>query len=275
MEFPFCRRLQLFFVCSLIWNRYFNYLWKEKVILFIKLSDGILERTIRVVDEGNVRRFISEVYSKSRVRLNAREISRDQATANYLQENPYWRLGVLHMGPLHQAIVLCALSLARAQDSLDPSRFQQHESVTLWASCLLQIFETLQNLHERNKKELNEIAILRSDHVQECLHKCSQTQIWLLTATKLWTISWIRQNNFIVWYYNVYRVYRNKQRNVQNHVILWIFVWRKFDLYQVNSFLEKNGLFLRRVCELNYCNNGINSQIDKGTEKLDHFEGRQ
>ena len=125
------------------------------------------------------------------------------------------------------------------------------------------------------KKELNEIALLRSDHVQECLHKCSQTQIWLLTATKLWTISWIRQNNFIVWYYNVYRVYRNRQRNVQNHVILWIFVWREFDLYQVNSFLEKNGLFLRGVCELNYCNNGINSQIDKGTEKLDHFEGRQ
>ena len=29
----------------------------------MKLSDGILERTIRVVDEGNVRRFISEVYS--------------------------------------------------------------------------------------------------------------------------------------------------------------------------------------------------------------------
>lgn len=38
---------------------------------------------------------------------------------------------------------------------------------------------------ERNKKELNEIAILGSDHVQEYLHKCSPTQIWLLTSTKL------------------------------------------------------------------------------------------
>lgn len=46
-------------------------------------------------------------------------------------------------------------------------------------------------------------------------------------------------------------------------------------MYQVNSFSEKNRLFLRGICELNYCNNGISSQINKGTEKLDHFEGRQ
>lgn len=62
MEFPFCRRLQLFFLFFDL-KKVFQLFMKGERYFIYKTFVWNLERTIRVVEEANVRRFISEVYS--------------------------------------------------------------------------------------------------------------------------------------------------------------------------------------------------------------------